>query len=71
MSWQYSNYAESEVCMQRDKNTRLGCDMCKENKPTYGYESVVREAPKLWLCETCVKQLTDWPSNAESEVGDD
>lgn len=50
--------------MIRAANTRLGCDMCKKDCPTFGYLPVVKAQPRLWLCERCMIMLVDWSESS-------
>lgn len=47
--------------MTRDKLTRYGCDGCKVvDASTYHFDRYGEV--KLWLCETCLARLLDWPT---------
>ena len=52
--------------MTRDKKVRLGCDRCKRNHPTYRFTHV--DELDLWLCDTCLAVLLDWPAHHDPMV---
>ncbi len=52
--------------MRRDEHRRLGCDYCKLNPPTYRFTHF--DTIDLWLCDTCLAPMLEWPDEEELRV---
>jgi len=52
--------------MTRDALIRYGCDSCKvQNIGTFVFLHDGTDPVKIWICETCLRQLRDWPGDEE------
>jgi len=50
---------------QRQPHERYGCDLCKQDRPTYGYKFISGPNDRPWFCEECIKRLRKWRTGGE------
>ena len=53
--------------MQANKRKRIGCDLCKKDKATFGFTHPFNL--DIWLCEGCYEVLTGIPAFSKPNAG--